>query len=367
MIIVSGCPRNGTSMMMRVMNKALGAERILGEEFPQEVRAEKAAKAEAEWRERLSEAEKYLLDNQQERKGKKRLAERAKDMNPNGYYEMAFSVRGVFYTPEMEELLNKLEGEEQPSVCKIVSQGLARSDPRYVSKIVYMVRDPRAVAKSQERLGRNDPMSPEDAPTIDGKKQLIRSVEMYNKVTHRAAVWIEEHSGIPVLVVNYDDMLDDPTAELQKVQDFLGEGDFLSAADLIDTTLRRSEPEDVEDVQAQVVAMELFDLVKKKEWAAIVEKRKQAVQDRKDNPPLKSRWACMRLRRTVNKELCEACLNHPQTVKNFIDLAEKKKWDWKNEPCLYECGIRGDAGMPIEESIKNNHWVASTGSQLGTP
>lgn len=348
MIIVSGCPRSGTSMMMRIMRDVFGEERILGEERPQERAIPDTTSA--------TEIQQYIADKRKEKQPEDRQ-KRARDMNPNGYFEMAFSVRGVFYQPQHEDLLNEIVAEEKPRVCKIVSQGLARSDPRYIDKIIYMARDPRAVAKSQERLGRDNPMDPESAPVKDGEKVLIRSVSMFNQVSVAAAHWLDNHRDIPIHIVDYDALLDDPVAMLQNLETFLGEGDFTSAANLIDPTLRRSAPEEIDGDEADF-AKHIFASIRQGHWSTVKKAAKSFMEERMAKRKEVTSWGCPRLEQTVSVEMCKLCKGHLMTTVNLIQNAERKKIDWRNEPCPYECGIKDEVGLTVQQSITDNHWTA---------
>jgi hypothetical protein len=347
-------------MMMRIMRSAFGEERILGEEFPNETRQ----KVEAQRQEALSkltEIQRYLLEKMRVKPKESSMTNRVLDMNPNGYFEMAFTVRGAAFSPATARLLERVEKEEKPSICKIVSQGLAKSDPRYIDKVVFMVRDPRAVAKSQERLGRQNPMDPERAPQRNGKPILIRSVGMYNQVTVAAARWIVNHPDIPVHVVNYDALLDNPLPVIASIAEFLGEGDFSRAHELIDTSLRRSEPEAVDEGEDALFAMALHGHLLVGRFDRVLETAKARAEYLRANPPAPKQWHCPRLKQTVVENICRLCRSHELTTRNLRETAKKKKIKWEGEPCPYECGIMGDAGITVAESIAQNHWLALGG------
>ncbi len=314
MIIVSGCPRSGTSMMMRIMEKVFGEDRILGNKNVD--RLEKA--------------------NEQ-------TAKRIKKMNPNGYYEMEFCVQGIKYLPKYEELLSK----PSDKVVKVVSQGLAMSDPRHIDKIVFMARNPFAVAKSQENLSRGDLMNPEDAPIRDGKRVLVRSVEMYNRVTIAAARWILDHPAIPVHIVNYDELLDNPGPALDAIGVFLG-ADMSPAVDMIDTTLRRSKPVKEEGFSWTFAGC-LHPHLLSGDWQAIID------EISKHERPKPEEWICRRLDKKVCRNQCELCMSHSQTRNNFRKSATG---DWRKEPCAYEMMN----GVSREQSIANNHWAVDAGT-----
>jgi hypothetical protein len=331
--------------MMRIAHHAFGDDRILGYRKQMEIDLPER-----------SEIQEYLwLKNGGEKKLEKR--KRAKDMNPNGYFEMAFCCGGIRYLPAYEDVLNDdLNGAER-KVVKVVSQGLALSDPKHVDKIVFMLRDPRAVAKSQERLGRPDPMNPEDAPVKDGKKILVCSPQMFNRVNVQAAMWITRNPEIPVHVVEYDNLLDNPKEVIAGVHDFLGEGDFTGAEKLIDPDLRRSEPKDLEGEQAEF-AMLVYEKIKVGDFEGVKAMAEEKREHLKKHPPKKRRWFCPRLNEPVAVEVCEMCHTHKQTRNNLRDNAIRKKINWEVEPCPYECGIRGDEGISVQESVAGNHWLA---------
>jgi len=346
MYVVSGCPRNGTTLCMRIMESGLGPDRILKAESPKETKKPE-----------LSEIQKYLRDKMHPNFEKRQAI--AADMNPHGYYEMAFCVRGIKYSQNFEHMLSEIEtGTEPPKAVKVVSQGLAQSDPRYIGKIVYMVRNPWSVAKSQERLMRQNPMSPEDAPEVDGKKVLIRSVKMYNQVSFAAARWLVKHPSIPVHVVEYDELIDTPKTVIRGIADFIGDGDFSEAHNIIDTGLRRSKPERPDDDRRQVETAErLYPLLKAGDFAGVCALQESILEEIKVNPPKPTQWHCPRLGHAVNVHVCELCASHPQTTANLRKSAEKRNVDWEGEPCPYECGVDGSQGMSVAESIARNHWA----------
>lgn len=336
MYVVSGCPRSGTSMMMSILKDVFGDERILGLERPRESKFL-----------HLNEIQQYIIN----KKNNKFI--RSKEMNPNGYHEMEFTVQGIYYRRKYKELFKEIEtGAAPKKICKVVSQGLAKSDPKYISKIIYMVRNPYAVAKSQERLARNNPMDEGIAPEINGEKVLIRSVDMFNAVTVMAANWIKENPQIPIHIVNYDELLNNPVMELSKIQEFLGEGDFSTASVLIDKSLRRSDPENLY-VEDGNYAMALYNCLLNGDWDAIVEAEITRIEDIKINPPVPKYVFCTRLNKQISTDSCKLCKTHEQTTRNLINQATMKKIEWNNEPCIYDCIVNK---MSIEESINNNHW-----------
>jgi len=176
MIVVTGCPRSGTSCMMDQMRLAFGEDRLLGKKFPQYDGLLEMTKQGEDESDLHYKARMYV----QERRGfneKLKEAKETMDMNPNGFWEMRYTVSGVQWHLGMPDLKGK--------VCKIVSQGLVASNPEYIEKIVFMVRCPRQVAKSQERLRRIRWMSREHE-----QEMKIHTPEMFIQVTYQASKWL---------------------------------------------------------------------------------------------------------------------------------------------------------------------------------
>ena len=118
MIIVTGEPRSGTSLMMRIVD-SLGLE-IAGEQQPGEKRPDR----------------------------NKKRKERAEYLNPEGFWEVPGVVsRGIKTEEQVEEYKDK--------VIKIVTGGLSNTvKPAIdkIDKIIFCLRHPREVAFSQQKL-----------------------------------------------------------------------------------------------------------------------------------------------------------------------------------------------------------------------
>ena len=370
MIVLSGIPRGGTSVGMQVMIAALGIDRIIGDENPIEKRQAAQAKRREAARARMNDCQRYSMDRRQNDQPQQERKRRARELNPRGFFESPFCVGGIRYSPEMAEDLtidlDMIANGMPEKVVKVVSQGLAMSDPRHVSKIVYMVRDPRAVAVSQGRLLSGDMMDESTAPEVDGKKALVRSVDMFNLATVAAARWIVKHKK-PVLAVKYDDLIDNPVGPLADLQHFINEGDFVfDGAKAIRQELRRSERA-TETGPAWDFADEIYGLLLDGDFAGIVSLAEARAQAAKAEPFKPNKWHCFRVGYEVNAAICELCHDGGQTptALNLMHNSDKRKIDWRAEPCLYECGIQGGDGLSIEESIAANHWAALIGSIPG--
>lgn len=338
--VVSGCPRSGTSCMMDQHRIAFGEDNILGFKWPQE-RQRSMMKERQEDEDDVHYENRMYLQDRLNPKQDENEEEHYKLMNPNGFWEGRYTVRGIAYHPGIEKALDK------PKVVKIVSQGLFQSDPQYIDKILYMVRCPRQVAKSQENL-RRMPWAP-----VEWEKDLkVHTPKMFITVTYQAAKWFLQNPSVPVMFVNFDDMISDPDGTMQSIQDFWGAGDF--GKHTVEKRLKRSAPEDVDNYLWPAADL-IYALLKKRDWQGIVDfyEAKQKWIHREDVVT-----PCLRLgdRRAFNQ--CLFCRSCPHTRKNLIAQAEKKEIDWKKEPCVFETMTDPDREdhVSIQESIDNNFW-----------
>lgn len=182
-IVVSGLPRSGTSMMMKML-EAGGLP--------------------------------ILTDNLRE----------ADANNPKGYYEFE----------RVKELPNGDYGwipEAGGKVVKIVTGLIMNlpSDARY--KVIFMQRAMKEVLSSQKKmLGR---LGREDDRVEDEKMKKI-----YQEHLKQVNAWIAKQPNIEVLYVNYNTMLGSPLESLKKVNEFLGGGmDVNVMAGVVDKELYR--------------------------------------------------------------------------------------------------------------------------------
>jgi hypothetical protein len=376
-LVVSGCPRSGTSLCMDIQRVAHGDDAILGSKFPQEnrkkAREEMLARMDGEL-DHEYQIRRFLLvagivESAQEEKQK------YVDMNPEGFWECAFSVQGIIYRPQFRELLGKVRNG-QFKVVKVVSQGLMASDPAYVGSVIYMVRHPRAVAKSQERLTRGfnyaDPETGEIKNAFEDMK--IHTPEMYIGVTVQAARWFLDNPRIPVMFVNFDELVGDPSTQVGRMAAFVGRGDYGEAVKVVQPKLNRSKPEDIENVLWEDAE---FVYERFTEAAAIIDaggarskangffrKIVEYFQDpRRAFNREKRNWRCYRSKHVVSEAMCKACYGDPRVAMNFRKHSESVGGNlakhWSKEPCLFECGMDLDREGPyltIEQSIENNFW-----------
>lgn len=161
--VVSGLPRSGTSMMMRML--AEGGLPIITDEH-----------------------------------------RRADDDNPNGYFELEV-VRQL--KDGNAAWLKEMNGKG----VKVISALLEYLPPDYHYKIIFMERDPKETLASQKRM-------------LDHRGQASRlsDPEMEQQFqTHLAAMkpWLIRQPNMEVLYVNYNALMSDPELYCGKIVNFL--------------------------------------------------------------------------------------------------------------------------------------------------
>ncbi|MEM5563539.1 alkaline phosphatase family protein [Psychroserpens sp. AS72] len=179
-VIVSGLPRSGTSLMMQMLDKG-------------------GLKA-------LSDA------NRQ-----------ADESNPKGYFE---------YDPVMalhndNSWLNKAQNKS----LKVVAPLLKFLDPKYRYKVIFMNRDLNEVVKSQQK------MIGKDAETFP-----VKLFNTYQRHLSQVETWKDKEPSVELIYVNYKDALNDTNTTIEKVVSFIGKEmnqDLMKSC--VDKTLYRNK------------------------------------------------------------------------------------------------------------------------------
>jgi hypothetical protein len=338
--------------MMDCMREIFGDDRIKGEKFPQEKREEIKKQQEGE-----SDSH-YAIRSYLMNKSEKESSDMSyEDMNPNGFWECMYSVQGIRYNHRDREDLKKMRrGDiDKSTIVKVVSQGLLSSDPSYIDKVVYMVRHPRAVAKSHEKLKRGF-----DTKFPDGKVRnifdglVIHSPEMYIQVTISASRWILDNPDIDIHFVNFDELIANPKDVIDGVVDFLTIGDASKAYSVIEPKLNRSKPENIEHVMWED-AEYVYEKFVNKEYQDILDYFKDPKRNFNRE---KQSWYCPRYGQSVTEKQCKLCRSDKVVRENFKTFAMQQFVDWENEPCFYESGMDVDREkyLTISQSIKQNFW-----------
>ena len=183
-VIVSGLPRSGTSMMMQMLDKG-GLDIFTdGLRTPDE-------------------------------------------NNPKGYYE--------------HELVKSLARnkawvkEAKGKAVKVISHLLFELPANYHYRIIFMERDLDEVLKSQHHMLVRDGKAKDD--TIN-----IRLVNAFQQNLQKVKDWAPKQGNIDILFVSHRNLIDNPTEELTKVSTFLGGNlNIQEMASVVDKSLHREK------------------------------------------------------------------------------------------------------------------------------
>lgn len=234
MIVVTGCPRSGTSLMMRMLRDSLGDDRIVGDKFPMSTEGGRL------WMRMKSP---NIPDDYIEHHAKK-----LEDMCPSGYWEHTeYTMMGI-RPPAPKPPAN--------AVCKLV--GLARTEPSYVDKVIYMLRSPCGVSGSQARLVNAIKLdgSPDCAPDYFGP-------ELFVDYTSAICRFLSEHAS-PTLVVDLYDLRTMPGYTAGRLSAFLGER--VKATGVKRPDYGREKREKHHAGPWWDAAYHMYDLVTKRDW-----------------------------------------------------------------------------------------------------
>jgi len=186
-IIVSGLPRSGTSMMMKILEA--GGLPVLTDAL--------------------------------------RMAD---DDNPKGYYEY-----------ERVKQLDKGDqawlAEAQGKAIKVISALLIYLPPSHHYRIIFMRRDLAEVLASQRKMLAHRGEQANTAPDAE-------VAPLFEKHLQATRVWLQAQPNLAVLDIDYSQMVADPAPDLQRINDFLGNNlDVKGMARAIDPHLYRNRAE----------------------------------------------------------------------------------------------------------------------------
>ncbi len=181
--VVSGLPRSGTSMMMRML-EAGGIPPLTDE-----------------------------------------LREADKD-NPKGYYEFE-------RVKKLDEGDTDWVEEAQGKSVKVISALLKYLPTGYTYKLIFMRRKIEEILASQRQMliRRGEPT---DAVSDEELTELFR------KHLAQIQAWIDGQPNVEVIYVSYNDVVENPREQLQRINHFLGDTlDVAKMVDVVDQALYR--------------------------------------------------------------------------------------------------------------------------------
>lgn len=154
----------------------------------------------------------------------------ADDDNPKGYYEF-----------ERVKAMDKGDTEwvkdAQGKSVKVISALLKYLPSENQYKIIYIRRNmPEILASQRKMLIRRG----EDPDKMDDEQMAA----LFNKHVAQVEKWLAEQPNMDVLYVHYSDILSDPQPQIKKINEFLGGGlDTAGMSSVVDPALYRNRQE----------------------------------------------------------------------------------------------------------------------------
>jgi len=162
--IVSGLPRSGTSMMMKILETG---------------------------------GLKVLTDN----------LRTADEDNPKGYYEFE-------KVKQLKEDIVWLD-DAKGKVVKIISALLKDLPSNYTYKVIFMLRKMEEILASQKKM-----LIRRGEPTDNTSDEKM--TEVFQNHLKQIETWIDQQKNIDVIFIKYHEVLENPNENIKKVNEFLG-------------------------------------------------------------------------------------------------------------------------------------------------
>jgi LPS sulfotransferase NodH len=150
--------------------------------------------------------------------------------NPKGYYEFE-------RVKQMDKGDTAWMAEAQGKVVKIISALLKHMPPEYEYRVIFMRRHMKEILASQRKmLGHRG----EDAEKMDDEKMG----ELFEKHMAQVFAWLGQQPNVRYIQVHYNDLLADPVAYARQVDEFLdGRLDEQKMIEMVDPKLYRNRKE----------------------------------------------------------------------------------------------------------------------------
>lgn len=150
--------------------------------------------------------------------------------NPKGYYEFE-------RVKQMDKGDTAWVAEAQGKVVKIISALLKHMPPEYEYRVIFMRRHMKEVLASQRKMLVH---RGEDAEKMDDEKMG----ELFEKHMAQVFAWLGQQPNVRYIQVHYNDLLADPVAYARQVDEFLdGRLDEQKMIEMVDPKLYRNRKE----------------------------------------------------------------------------------------------------------------------------
>lgn len=150
--------------------------------------------------------------------------------NPKGYYEFE-------RVKQMDKGDTAWVAEAQGKVVKIISALLKHMPPEYEYRVIFMRRHMKEVLASQRKMLVH---RGEDAEKMDDEKMG----ELFEKHMAQVFAWLGQQPNVRYIQVHYNDLLAEPVAYARQVDEFLdGRLDEQKMIEMVDPKLYRNRKE----------------------------------------------------------------------------------------------------------------------------
>lgn len=150
--------------------------------------------------------------------------------NPKGYYEFE-------RVKQMDKGDTAWMAEAQGKVVKIISALLKHMPPEYEYHVIFMRRHMKEVLASQRKMLVH---RGEDAEKMDDEKMG----ELFEKHMAQVFAWLGQQPNVRYIQVHYNDLLAEPVAYARQVDEFLdGRLDEQKMIEMVDPKLYRNRKE----------------------------------------------------------------------------------------------------------------------------
>ena len=150
--------------------------------------------------------------------------------NPKGYYEFE-------RVKQIDKGDTAWMAEAQGKVVKIISALLKHMPPEYEYRVIFMRRHMKEVLASQRKMLVH---RGEDAEKMDDEKMG----ELFEKHMAQVFAWLGQQPNVRYIQVHYNDLLADPVAYARQVDEFLdGRLDEQKMIEMVDPKLYRNRKE----------------------------------------------------------------------------------------------------------------------------
>lgn len=150
--------------------------------------------------------------------------------NPQGYYEFE-------RVKQLDKGDTEWLEEAQGKVVKIISALLKHLPADYQYRIIFMRRHMSEILASQRKMLVH---RGEDEDKMDDVKMSA----LFEKHLHQVEQWMESQPNVSVLYIDYNEMLSDPMHQIERLHEFLDNSlDLEKMANVIDPDLYRNRQE----------------------------------------------------------------------------------------------------------------------------